>query len=96
MKSISLVDECISKFIKGGMERFSPRTYGPGAMKEMEDSGLFLTRPVITLSEDGIERAFHLGLISEQKKRSMRAALEHSGITLKRGEKGGGAASQVA
>ncbi|MDD3312294.1 hypothetical protein [Pseudodesulfovibrio sp.] len=96
MKSISLVDECISKFIKGGMERFSPRTYGPGAIKEMEASGLFLLKPVITLSEDGIERAFHLGLISELKKRSMRAALEHSGVELKRGEKGGGAASQVA
>ena len=96
MKSISLVDECISKFIKGGMERFSPRTYGPGAMKEMEASGLFLLKPVITLSEDGIERALHLGLISEQKRRSMRAALEQSGVELKRGVAGGGAASQVA
>lgn len=96
MQSISLVDECVSKFIKGGMERFSPRTYGPGAMKEMEASGLFLTKPVITLSEDGIERALHLGLISELKRRSMRAALEHSGIELKRGDKDTGAASQVA
>lgn len=96
MKSISLVDECIAKFIKGGMERFSPRTYGPGAVKEMETSGLFLLKPVITLSEDGIERAFHLDLISEQKKRSMRTALEHSGVELKRGNTDAGAASQVA
>jgi len=96
MKSISLVDECIAKFIKGGMERFSPRTYGPGAMKEMEGSGLFLVQPVITLSEDGIERALRLGLISEQKRRSMRAALEHSGVTLKHGATGDGSASQVA
>ena len=97
MKSISLVDECIAKFLKGGMERFSPRTYGPGAIKEMESSGLFLLKPVITLSEDGIERAFHLGLISAQKKGSMRAALEQSGVELKRGStSGGGAASQVA
>ncbi|WP_419785766.1 hypothetical protein [Pseudodesulfovibrio sp.] len=96
MKSVSLVEECISKFVKGGLERFFPRTYGPGAMKEMKASGLFLTDPVITLSEDGIERACHLGLISEQKKRSMRAALEHSGIELKRGEKGGEGSSQVA
>jgi len=97
MKSISLVDESIARFLKGGMERFSPRTYGPGAVKEMESSGLFLLKPVITLSEDGIERAFPLGLITEQKKSSMRAALEQSGVELKRGAScGGDAASQVA
>lgn len=96
MKTISLVDECIAKFIKGGMERFSKRTYGAGAIKEMESSGLFLLTPVITLSEDGIERAYHLKLISQQKKSSMRAALEQSGVELKRGGSSGDAASQVA
>lgn len=97
MKSISLVDECIAKFIKGGLERFSPRTYGKGTMDQMIESGLFLTKPVLTLSEDGIERALHLGLISELKKRSMLAALEHSGVSLKNGSPASDdGASQVA
>lgn len=97
MKSISLVDECIAKFIKGGLERFSWRTYGKGAMKEMVESGLFLSEPVLTLSEDGIERAMRLGLISELKKRSMLAALESSGVTLRRNESSSDeGASQVA
>ncbi|QGY39345.1 hypothetical protein GM415_04160 [Pseudodesulfovibrio cashew] len=96
MKSISLVDECIAKFIKGGLERFSPRTYGVGAMKEMVESGIFMTKPVLTLTEDGIERALHLGLISELKKRSMLAALERSGVTLKGTNASDDGASQVA
>ncbi len=96
MKTISLVDECISKFIKGGMERFSRRTYGAGAIKEMVESGIFLTDPVITLTEDGIERAHYLELISPLKKQSMLAALERSGIELKRKSGSAGAASQVA
>lgn len=96
MKSISLVDECIAKFIKGGMERFSPRTYGQGALKEMVESGIFMTKPMLTLTEDGIERALHLGLISELKKRSMLAALERSGVKLKRSGSSGEGASQVA
>lgn len=97
MKTISIVDECIIKFIKGGMERFSPRTYGPGAMKEMVESGIFLTEPILTLTEDGIIRAHYLGLISDLKKQSMLAALERSGVELKKSsEKGGEGASQVA
>jgi len=97
MESILLVDECIAKFVKGGLERFSPRTYGKGAIKEMVESGLFLTEPVLTLSEDGIERALYLGLITELKKRSMLAALESSGVTLNRnGSHSGEGASQVA
>ncbi len=96
MKSISLVDECIAKFIKGGMERFSPRTYGPGAMEEMVNTGIFMTQPTIMLTEDGIERAFYLELISELKKRSMLAALEQSGIELKGASNSGDSASQVA
>jgi len=97
MKSVSIVDECISKFIKGGLERFSPRTYGKGAMTKMVESGLFLTEPVLTLSEDGIDRACHLGLISELKKRSMLTALEHSGVELKKhSTTSGDGASQVA
>ncbi|MGL1863334.1 MAG: hypothetical protein OCC46_12485 [Pseudodesulfovibrio sp.] len=96
MKTISLVDECISKFIKGGMERFSRRTYGAGAIKEMVESGIFQTDPVITLTEDGIERAHYLELISTLKKQSMLAALERSGIELKRKSGSSGAASQVA
>ncbi|MDC0335773.1 hypothetical protein OAN24_02600 [Pseudodesulfovibrio sp.] len=96
MKTISLVDECITKFIKGGMERFSPRTYGPGAMKEMVDSGIFLTEPILTLTEDGIERAHYLGLVSDVKKQSMLSALERSGVELKRSSGSSGGASQVA
>lgn len=98
MKSISLVDECIEKFIKGGLKRYSPHYYGKGAIKEMIASGLFMADPVIALTEDGIERAGHLGLISENKKRSMLAALEHSGVELKRRAASGGdkGASQVA
>lgn len=97
MKSISLVDECIAKFIKGGMERFSPRTYGPGAMEKMIESGIFMAQPILTLTEDGIERAYHLELISELKKRSMLAALEQSGVELKRsGGSSDDSASQVA
>lgn len=84
MKSISLVDECIAKFIKGGMERFFPRTYGAGAMKEMLESGIFMDQPILTLTEDGIERAFYLKLISEPKKQNMLVALERSGVELKR------------
>jgi hypothetical protein len=97
MKSISVVDECIAKFIKGGLERFYPRTYGKAAMVEMIESGNFMTEPVLTLTEDGIERALYLGLISELKKRSMLAALEHSGVTLRRTDSGTGqGSSQVA
>lgn len=84
MKSISLVDECIEKFIKGGLKRYSPHYYGKGAIKEMVETGLFMADPVIALTEDGINRAEHLGLISGNKKRSMLAALEHSGVELKR------------
>ena len=97
MKSISLVDQCIEKFIKGGLSRYSPHYYGKGAIKEMLDSGLFMADPVIALTEDGIDRAQHLGLITELKKRSMLTALEHSGVELKR-NRGGEAegTSQVA
>ena len=98
MKSISLVDECIEKFIKGGLNRYSPRYYGKGAIQEMLDSGLFMADPVLTLTEDGLDRAEHLGLITELKKRSMLTALEHSGVELKRNSASSGneGASQVA
>lgn len=97
MKSISLVDECIEKFIKGGLSRYSPHFYGKGAIQKMLDSGLFMADPVIALTEDGIERAEHLGLITDLKKRSMLAALEHSGVELKRNRcDGDEGASQVA
>lgn len=84
MKSISLVDECIEKFIKGGLQRHTPRYYGKGAIEEMLESGLFMAQPILTLTEDGIDRAEHLGLVTELKKRSMLAALEQSGVELKR------------
>ncbi len=96
MKSISLVDECITKFIKGGMERFFPRTYGPGALEEMEKSGIFMTQPTIMLTEDGIQRAFYLKLISELKRRSMLAALAQSGVELKGATAASDGSSQVA
>lgn len=91
MKSISLVDECIEKFIKGGLKRYSPHYYGKGAITEMVESGIFMSDPVIALTEDGIERAKYLGLINETKKQSMLTALEHSGVELKRNSGGGDA-----
>lgn len=94
MKSISLVDECIGKFIKGGLKKYSPHYYGKGAIQEMVESGLFMADPVIALTEDGLERAEHLGLISAAKKQSMLAALERSGVELKRGATSGEDTSQ--
>ena len=41
-----------------------------GAIQEMLDYGLFMAEPVIALTEDGINRAERLGLISGLKKRS--------------------------
>jgi len=90
MKTISLVDECIEKFMKGGLQRHTPRYYGKGAIDEMIESGLFMAQPILTLTEDGIDRAEHLGLVSELKKRSMLAALEQSGVELRRNGAGEG------